>query len=76
MILTPCRFLGVADKVGARDVVMVADLGPAHPGEELFRAVRIDTARRAVGRTVVDTLHGEVYCCSFISYTSHFAISL
>jgi hypothetical protein len=41
VILTPRGFLGVANQIRARDVVVVADLGPAHPGEELFGAVRV-----------------------------------
>ena len=41
MILAPCRFLREPDQVRAGDVVMVADLGPAHPREETLRVVRV-----------------------------------
>ncbi len=36
----------------------MADLSPAHPGEELFRAVRA-SARQGIGLLVVDPAHGE-----------------
>ena len=48
VIFAPSRLLRVADKIGSGDVVMVADLAPAHAGEELFRAIRVDAAQ-AVG---------------------------
>jgi hypothetical protein len=49
-ILTPRALLGVAAKVDAADVVMMALLRLAHTGEEGLRAVR------AVGHLVVDAL--------------------
>ena len=43
VVPAPRALLGVTDKILAGDVVMVADLGSAHAGEERFRAVRVDT---------------------------------
>ena len=46
VILAPRRFLGTADQIGAGHMVMTPDLAPAHPGEEFFRAVRVDAGVR------------------------------
>ena len=59
MILAPCRLLGIADQIGARDMVMVADLRPAEAGEELLGPIRINAPRIAVELLVIDPLHGE-----------------
>ncbi len=57
-VLPPCRFLGVADEIGAGDVVMVAKLGTAQAGEVGLRPVGAG-AVDAVAVLVVDPLHGE-----------------
>jgi hypothetical protein len=44
VILAPSRLLSVADKVCARDVVVVPDLGAAQPAEKFLGAVAVDTA--------------------------------
>ena len=54
MILPPCGFLGAADQIGARDVVIVANLGAADAGEEAFRAIREDAGFGAVEVLMVD----------------------
>ena len=46
VVPAPRALLGVTDKILAGDVVMVADLGSAHAGEERFRAVRVDICGR------------------------------
>ncbi|MEJ0018878.1 MAG: hypothetical protein WDN25_20420 [Acetobacteraceae bacterium] len=38
-------------------MVVVANLGTARLGEEPFGAIRVDAARHAVGRAVVDPVH-------------------
>lgn len=57
MILAPRALLRVADQIGARNVMVMPDLSPAHAGEEAFRTVRVDAARQAVGLAVVNPLH-------------------
>lgn len=42
--------MGIPDQVLARDVVMMADLGAAHPAEKFLGAVRVDPALCAVER--------------------------
>ncbi len=56
MILAPCALLGVAAKVDARNVVMMASLGAAHPGEEAFGLIGAG-AGFAIGQRMVDDLH-------------------
>jgi hypothetical protein len=41
MILAPCRFLREADEVRAGDMVMMANLRPAHAAKEAFRIIRM-----------------------------------
>lgn len=59
MVLAPCGFLRIADQIRPGDVVMMTDLGAAHPGEKFLGAVRVDATGQAVSRLVVDTLHRE-----------------
>lgn len=40
VIFTPRRLLCIGKQIDARDVVVVADFGPAHTAEKLFRRIR------------------------------------
>jgi hypothetical protein len=60
MILAPGRFLREADQIGAGDVVVVPDLGPAHAREERLGVVRVNLLfRDAVGFLVVYPVQRE-----------------
>jgi hypothetical protein len=71
MILTPGALLREPGEVRAGEVVMMADLGAAHAGEERLGVVRVDPAFQAVGFLVVDPVHREaamklVPCAGFV----------
>ena len=59
VVLAPGRLLGVAEQVGARDVVVVPGLGAAEAGEVFLRHVRAG-AGLAVGLAVIDAAHLEM----------------
>ena len=42
VILAPCRFLREADQVRAGDMMVMADLAPAHAGEKRLGVVGVD----------------------------------
>jgi len=58
-VLPPCRFLGVADEIGAGDVVVMAQLAAAQAGEVGLCPVGAGTVD-AVAILMVDPLHGEL----------------
>jgi hypothetical protein len=56
VIFSPCCFLREPDQIRAGDVVVVPDLGPAHPREETLCGVGVDVvlAAQAVSLLIVD----------------------
>ena len=62
VILAPSRFLRIPDQIGARDMVVMPDLGPAHPGEEFLGPVRVDPGTGAVELAVIDPGDREARC--------------
>ena len=58
-VFAPCGLLGVADKVDTRNVVVVANLGPAEAGEEGFGVVRVGANAGRILVLVVDPLNLE-----------------
>jgi hypothetical protein len=58
MILAPRRFLGEADQIWARNVMMMTELGTSHAGEKRFGGIRIDfmLAAEAISFFMVDAM--------------------
>lgn len=56
MILTPRALLGVAGQVGAREVMVVADLAPAEAREEPLGPIRVRAVAHGVSELVIDAL--------------------
>jgi hypothetical protein len=59
MVLTERGLLRVTNEVGPGDMVVMPDLSPTHPREELFGPVRVDPGAVAVELRMVDPGHLE-----------------
>jgi hypothetical protein len=59
VILAPSAFLSIAKEIGARDVVMMANLRAAQPGEVRLRLIGA-RAIEAVGFLAINPSHFEI----------------
>jgi len=59
VILAPRSFLSEAYQIWASEMMMMADLAPAHAAEERFGVVAVDALAQAVRLLMVDPVHRE-----------------
>jgi len=57
VVFAPRAFLRITDQIRPRDVVMVANLGPANTAKKALGPVAVDAAGQAVGLPMVDPIH-------------------
>ena len=62
VILAPSHLGRIGLKIRASDMMMNADLGAAHAGEEGLGLIGASAVRRAVFNLMIDALYGEVGC--------------
>ena len=59
MILAPCALLREAGEIRAGQMMMMANLCPAHAAEKRLGVVRVDIAVEAIGFLVINPVHCE-----------------